>query len=636
MEKFRSIGILLLLYKILSILCVNDLVAQKEFVPPKGKTEPIIIENADNQVFENINDTITQYLNGNVRAYHKGAFIFCDSAVLKNNELIAYHKVVIIQNDSIVIFADSLKYFGDISRAFLIGKVALQSGKNTLYTDYLEYHTDTKRAYYYDKAVLVNENSNLKSRSGVYDVENKYCDFFENVSVEREDFYLKTDSLRYYLEDEFAVWNTPALIRNKDALIYSENGFYDLDDKFAQFAGNAQFKDEEKISRAQIIRYDGKTKEISLIGEAFYVKENEVACGDTILYNQDSKYSQILGNAHYEDDKSLATGEKIIYDGESESFKIMGRGTISDSTLVLTADDMDYSRLTKVGVFKGNVIVVDTSANNTIRSDYLDYDGNQDYFKASNVEGKPVLEILVDNEIMYVSADTLRSVRRYIDRDSITIDTIKYLIADNNVKIFRSNFQALCDSLVFDNKDSVFTLIDQPVLWSDSTQMTGDTILIHLQNKKLHKMNIPAEPLIISSKDEEYFNQMSGNKMEAYFKDGNISRIRMDQNTKVVYYLLDDDDAYIGVNTTNSSYFIIYFEDKKIQDIRFYREPESEVLPMEKTDHEQLKLIGFKWIIDQNPEKKEVLNKYYVPAPQPEPEIMIDPNTPVSHEDKEN
>lgn len=617
MEKLRQVLFVLAFCLWLCLYFTLSIFGQSEVIEQYQKIELIIIENADNQVLENINDTITQFLNGNVRAYHKGAFIFCDTAILRNNELIAYQKVIIIQNDTIVIFADSLKYYGDISRAYLLGNVALKSGKNTLFTGKLEYHTDTKRAYYYDKALLANENSNLKSKSGVYDVENKFCDFYENVSIEKEDFYLKTDSLRYYLEDEFAVWNTPALIRNKDALIYAENGFYDLDDKFAQFAGNAQFKDDEKISRAQIIRYDEKTKDIILIGEAFYIKNHEIACGDTIAYNQDTKFSQILGNAYYENEKSQASGGRIIYDEDKESFDIEGGGVIRDSTLTLSALSMDYSRKTKIGVFEGNVMVIDTSSNTTLRCDYLDYDGANDYFKASNQSGKPVLEIEVDGENLTISSDTLISLKKFIQTDSTSMDTVKYLIADNGVKIYRSNFQASCDSLVFYDRDSSFTLLDMPVLWTDSTQMIGDTIRLFLQNKKLHRMNIPSNPLVISSKDEEYYNQMSGKQMVAYFKDGNISSLRMDQNAKVVYYLIDDEDAYIAVNTTTSAYFVIYFENKKVQDIKFYRETNSEVLPMEKTNHEQLKLAGFRWIMDQRPEKQNVLNKYFESETEP-------------------
>lgn len=611
MEKLRQVIIELAFCLWLCLYFTFSILGQTEVIEQDQKIEPIIIENADNQVFENINDTITQFLNGNVRAYHKGAFIFCENAILRNNELKAYQRVIIIQNDTIVIFADSLKYLGDISRAYLLGSVALKSGEKTLFTNELEYHTDTKKAYYFDEALLTNENSNLKSKSGVYDVENKFCDFYGNVSIEKEDFYLKTDSLRYYLEDEFAVWNTPALIRNKDALIYAETGFYDLDDKFAQFAGNAQFKEDGKISRAQIIRYDGKTKETLLIGEALYINNREIVCGDTIVNNQNTKFSQIIGNAYYENEKSQASGEKIIYDEDKESFDIEGGGVIKDSTITLSALSMDYSRKTKVGVFEGNVVVIDTSSNTTLRCDYLNYDGANDYFKASNQAGKPVLEIEVDGENLAISSDTLISLKKFIQTDSTSMDTVKYLIADNGVKIYRSNFQASCDSLVFCDQDSSFTLMDLPVLWTDSTQMTGDIIKLFLKNKKLDKMIIPSNPLIISSKDEQFFNQMAGRQMEAYFKDGNISSLSMDQNANVVYYLMDEEDAYLAVNTTTTAYFVIYFENKKVQDIKFYRETNSEVLPMEKTNHEQLKLSGFRWIIDQRPKKENVLNKYF-------------------------
>ena len=70
----------------------------------------IIIENANNQVIDNAVSPPIRYFNGDVRAYHEGSYFFCDSAKMIDNELFSFGHVVIIQHDTITMFADEFYY----------------------------------------------------------------------------------------------------------------------------------------------------------------------------------------------------------------------------------------------------------------------------------------------------------------------------------------------------------------------------------------------------------------------------------------------------------------------------------------------------------------------------------------------
>lgn len=66
-------------------------------------------------------------------------------------------------------------------------------------------------------------------------------------------------------------------------------------------------------------------------------------------------------------------------------------------------------------------------------------------------------------------------------------DTFNIMRAFYHVKIWSNKMQGLCDSLYFDGRDSVFRMMYNPVLWADTTQFIGDTILLYLKIKRLTK-----------------------------------------------------------------------------------------------------------------------------------------------------
>ena len=66
----------------------------------------------------------------------------------------------------------------------------------------------------------------------------------------------------------------------------------------------------------------------------------------------------------------------------------------------------------------------------------------------------------------------------------------RYFEAFRHVRVFSDSLQAVCDSMFYSFKDSVFRLYDDPVVWSNENQVTGDTILLFTKNKKADRMQV--------------------------------------------------------------------------------------------------------------------------------------------------
>ncbi len=575
----------------------------------RDSTKQIIIENADKHIIDNTTNPPTKYFRGNVRAYHKGSFFYCDSAVVIENTMQAYGDVTIVQHDTISAFSNEMFYDGDSLYSFLKGKVVLRNKKDDLYTEYLEYDMRNKKAYYRDKALLKSEKTEIKSLVGEYFLNENMVNFYQRVTVKGEDFYMVTDTLSYNTTAKVSTWSSPALINQDSAVIFSQKGDYSTNDKKANFIGKAQYKKNDVVANGNIIRYDGSNKSVFLYGDslkqATYISATDTASADSIQYFESTEDVDLVGKATFNNKSNRAKGEKLKYNKKDEAIDIIGKGTIQDSTTILDAEKVKYNKATKLGYAYGNVIWQDTLNKTTLKTDSLNIDGNRDFFSATNQKdgkrGKPLLQSLLDQDTLYLSSNLIFREKIITKLDSLVNDTTTYMKAFGVVEILTKDMQAISDSMIFNQKDSVFLLFSNPFLWVDSTQLSADTIKIHFENKKVKLLELIDNGLLITSPDLYYFNQIGGNSITATFQDKQIDMLLSSGNAECIYYMLDNDNAYLGVSENKSEKMTFIFKEKKVDNIRFYKEPKSVISPMDKVDHEKIKLKGFEWNLSKRP-----------------------------------
>ncbi len=527
----------------------------------------------------------TTYLKGGVILRQGEVYMYCDSATMINNDVIARGNVIIQQGDSLNIFSDSLYYKGDDRIADLFGDVRLDNKGQRLFTNHLNYNLKTKKAEYFTRSLLTNDTTYLESNRGTYFVNTDEAFFRDSVLVIDTAFVMRTDSVDFSAKTGILTFIAPTLITQEDARIYCEKGFYDTNKGYAEFFQNAEYIKGEQQATADKIIYDSNNKEVILDGNAQFIEEDKVATADIIRYEEDTELTYLKGNAKYKDSEKEVVGDEIQYDSASESFDTKGRSTIVDGNQILVADTVNY--VGDLGIATGNVIWTDTVDQITIESERIDYNKETDYVKASG--GRPLLISVVDDDTLFMRSDTLISL---MENEA---DSARTLVGYKNVRIFKTNLQAVCDSLVYQTQDSLFSFYQNPIIWSDTTQFYSDTVLMQMRNEEIDKIYLNNNAYIINSPDEIYFNQIRGKNMTAFFKNDELQKMRVVGNAESIYYILDEDDAYTGVNKCVCSNMLINFVDNDIDDIIFYTNPTSTLYPMRKADHNALKLPGFRW-----------------------------------------
>lgn len=564
----------------------------------------------ENQIIDARVQPPIQYLNGNVKVFHAGTFMFCDTAIIRGPILRMRHNVAMLQNDTIRLFADSLVYNADSLLAYLYGDIIMENGSKRLYTSKLSYHLGTKTARYNENALLEQDSSQVLSQRGTYFVEDKLVIFKDDVTVTGKDFLLTADSLGFETDTQAARFLAPTRIVRDTVEIYAEKGWFDLDDKKGDFIQNAQYRSGKSYALADTIFYDGAMDKVRLSscnGLSRYVSESDSAIAKVITYDKKNELYELQDSVYYKSKENEVTGSYVEYNKKTEVFKTKGRATVSDPPMLITADTLDYTKLSKRGIANGQVIWRDTAANTTIYADHVRYRGQENYMLAYNTSDvRPYFTTEIDTGLMHMRADTFKSIRILKTIDSIQTDTIDLFTGFNDVRVYKEDLQLVCDSLTYNTTDSVFTFYNNPILWSDTTQITGDTMLLFMKNKVMDKLLIRENGTILSSGDLVYFDQVQGRTIDANFEKGRMKKMRVDGDAQVIYYLKDDTNSYIGVNQSRSSFITFRMEDNKMTDIFFYIDVKSKVLPMT-TNHESLKIKNFVWKTEERPKSKDDL-----------------------------
>ena len=560
-------------------------------------SQKVNIKSAENMVHLRIDGDEIDSLRGDIRLYQDSTFMFCDTAIIVNKEhLIAYGNVIILQNDSIQTYCDSLSYEGGTKEAELFGQVILINGEEKLNTNYLKYNLESKEAVYTDGGILTKGQTKLSSRRGHYYVNQKMAYFSKEVEILDEDLMVSTDTLTYSMEEEKAIFLGPTRVKNKGADIYCEKGYYIVPKKEALFEQNAQYIKEETKATADQIFYEGEVGDIILEGNAKYFENEKEATAIKIVYNENEETTYLTGDAYYKDGEKEVTADAIVYNGNTESVTTNGRTEILDAETKLIAEGIEYNDSLDLGHAFGDVVWEDTVNNVKIYCDDMYYRDSDNYVKAFGTDKRPRLESMMMGDTLFVVADTLVS-ETLVD----SIGSKEVFNAYENVKVFKKDLQAICDSLSFSMSDSLFTLFHEPVLWADSTQMTGDTIRILLRDQQIDSLKIVNNGFVINENSESIFNQMKGKVINANFTFGKLEDMILEGNSESIYFLQDDDDAYIGMNKSLCNKILVEFEAEKMSNIRFLTNPASTMTPLSQLTDPDMKLEGFQWYIKNRP-----------------------------------
>ena len=548
------------------------------------------------------------FLVGNFAAQHNGAVITCDSAVRYSDMRIEFFGNVLINKNTTYIYGDRAEYDGDVNEARVYSDIVkVVDGDATLYTYKFLFNTKSNVGEFDDGGVMLNRENLLESVRGYYYADTKELIAVDRVEMRNDEYELKGDSVVYDMTTDNAFFFEHTNIWNKDGdYLYADRGAYDKLDTLYIVTRNGYILTEKQeiwsdsldFYRAKdhvILRHDLQLDDTEHKVLAFgdygeYWKEP----GDAILTRRPAVVSYDLSQG---DSLFMRADSMFLFTINENALRRAAEAAKADSLARVTPDSTGGHP-----VHRADSLPADRSV--------TDSPGHTEPFPgADSVERSRMLDSLSRPEL----PDSLRGT----DSLAVPADSVYRLLKGfRDVRIYRSDFQAVCDSITAISTDSTIHMYIDPVLWNQSNQITSDVMDVFTENQQITRAEFVGTPMMVAELDTLHYNQVAGKQMTAYFRDNAIYRNDVNGNARTIYYMQDGEPPQItGVGVIESGDCSFYIEDKQVVTIVYRKDPDWNIYPMDKIPPDQeLFLKGFKWEGARRPTQADVFDRTIRPS----------------------
>ena len=487
-------------------------------------------------------------------------------------------------------------------------------------------NTDSLNSYYIftGDVILKDKNTFFKTDSAVLNVKTNVLEAFKYINIDDGDsIHIKALYLKYYGNTKKAILRNKVKLTDKVSTLITDSLDYNLKTKIAIYKKGGKLLKNKTTIKSEDAVYDEKTKDIEFTKNVIVNDNADKIYSDHLNYNTKTQivhfntYTRIIQKT-----REIFT-DSATYNFSNKTGHFFTRTFITDSTYDLISDKMDMNDSTTEYANYGNVIYTQKDSNHfELHGDTVLTNST---LKKLFATGNPWFKICKNLDTLYVSANIIKSNKltnsnllnnienRRIDTQAVfTIDTNKqqYFEAYNNVKIFSDSLQAICDSLLYSQHDSVCRMIGNPVLWLKNNQITGDTMFVFQSNQQLEQLQVKDHAFIINTIDSTaYYNQIKGSNMFFYFVENEIDKIFIKGNAENIYYLQDDFKKFIGVNKSTSQQINLFFNKRAPTKIKYIKSVKGSTYPLSKFNKQESILRGFNILENKRPKHwTDILN----------------------------
>ncbi len=599
----------------------------------------------------------------NVRMVDEGSTLTTNHLVYKMRDQIGTYTGggrIITGTDTIT--SKNGYYFERSQDAYFRNKVVVRSPDVKIYTDTMRYNSTLRTTYFFGPTdIKGNAGENLYTEKGNYQTENGIAKFSLNNLYNSESKFLKGDSLYYDRATGIGkAYNNVVFVDTLDKFYaYGGYGLYDQASESITMTDKplivtvVKNDSTETDSTKQIIdtaerpaiqpnkKSEIDTTSLTEISQNNIRAENDSLAFsppkqtdskvDSVYLTADTLYSQMIFLKDYKalnfnldrDGGAIEVDQDIDYGDEDDYEDFQNEGEVSDSTTTTR----DSTMLTDSIHLNADL----SNLNPTLRSDTSEN-------KTTNKSRKNVIQT-VDDSISEISTtmeqDSIIRRKAIIPKaaqaDSIInnalltaqtadtsekdtnnsayLDTARTRIvkAYYNVRMFKSDLQAVADSVYYGMADSMFRFMGKPMIWAEGSQISSDTIYLQALNQRLDNALLVGNAFMVNAVlDTLKFNQLKGRKITAFFANNSIDRMYVDGNAEnLIFSTNDSTNTITEMFHDRGARIKIKMEKKKIIDYITIRKVDQRVYPFRLVTQENEVLPGFTWRPQDRPKSKE-------------------------------
>lgn len=430
-----------------------------------------------------------------------------------------------------------------------------------------------------------------------YEASNSF-DAFGHVKMNQADtLTLTSDVLFYNGFDQMAMARYNVVLTHFDSRLYCDSLDYDRLYDLGYFFQGGKLVDKDNTLTSEWGQYSPATREAIFNYNVDLKNPKFTLVSDTLHYNTGDEIARIVGPSNIDNGDNHIYSERGSYDTRNDHAFLLDRSIVSNKGRSITGDSLDYTGQGGVSKAYHNVLYVDQVDKNMFTGHYGLYCDSLGYAEAAD---SAMLIDFSQRDSFFCHADTFKLFSYNIDTDSVWREMRGY----HHVRAYRSDVQAVCDSMVFISKDSCLTMYHDPILWQQGQQLLGEEIKAWVNDSTIDSTYVIRQALSVERIDTFCYNQMTGNVMRSYFANGKMKWTWVDGNVLVKYYPLDSDSLMIGLLHAESAELKLYMGPEKLDKI-WMPASEGKLHPLALVQPNERYLPNFQWFDYIRPTSKE-------------------------------
>ena len=477
-----------------------------------------------------------------------------------------------------LVHADRLRYdrFGTVPDAQVLnGNVQFRHKGAKLYCD---------SAYFYQASNSFKAFGNVRMYQGdtlslfsdyaYYDGNDQMAEARHNVVLTHRKTKLYTDSLNYDRLYGIGYFFEGGKMVDKDNVLVSDWGEYDTETRVAVFNYDVDLKNPKFVLSTDTLHYDTRTSLAHIVGPS------TITSGASVIHTS---------QGYYDTNKDFA--------------RLYGRSTLTNNGKTLTADSLFNDEKKAVSQGFGNVVYTDTVNKNEMNSNYFWYNDSTGFAFATD---SAVLKDYSQGDTLFVHSDTMKVYTFNMNTDSVYRKAHCY----NKVRAFRTDVQAVCDSLVYNTKDSCLTMYRDPIVWNANRQLLGEVIEVFMKDSTIDRAHVVNQALSVEMlPDSTKFNQIASREMFGFFNKGQLYKTEAVGNVQCVYYFQDDkDSSLISMTYLETDTMRMTMENRQLQSIWTCKQ-QGTMYPITQIPPSKRELPSFAWFDYVRPrDKHDIFN----------------------------
>lgn len=183
---------------------------------------------------------------------------------------------------------------------------------------------------------------------------------------------------------------------------------------------------------------------------------------------------------------------------------------------------------------------------------------------------------------------------------------LNFITAIRNVKMYKSDIQFACDSLEYNDLDSLVRMYQNPVVWNETNrQYSSDSLYAVIKGSSLQKASLMSNAFIVVQEDSLCFDQIRATEMLAYFDEkGGLTRFDALGEANAIFYI-PEDSVYATVNKSAAKMLYAQFKDGDLDKVYYFESAKNDAYPVAQMSKDDRVLKGFNWDPERRPAGRE-------------------------------